>query len=569
MNVEQLTETAQSWTDIDPDLDTQAAGAVLLAGGDTEVLRAHFGGHLRFGTAGMRGAMGPGPNRMNRAVVRRVTRGLSNYLCACVADAPTRGVVLGYDGRHKSRVFADEATAVLRAAGVPVYRFEGVTPTPRVAHALTHLGAAVGIVITASHNPPGDNGYKVYWGDGAQITPPHDRGIAEAIDWTDGAAPALPRAPQLPVPDAVHARYLERVLALRVRACVGARAVYTALHGVAGADMMALMSAAGHEQVFPVAAQMNPDGDFPTVAFPNPEETGALDLAIAQAKDSGADLVLANDPDGDRLGVAVRAADGTYLRLSGDQIGVLLAADLLENSPVAEDRMVATSIVSSTLLSRIAAAHGVAYRETLTGFKWIARAALEHDGRFIMGYEEALGYCVGDVVRDKDGLSAALLFLDLASDCKTAGETVLDRLLGVYRRYGFHGTRQRSVRATGDEGAARIQAAMDTLRANPPTTIGGHAVVRVRDVLSGQGRMMATGDTFTVKLPRSNVLEFLLEGGARVLARPSGTEPKIKFYSEVVCAVQPDDDLDTLARRADGPLDDLAQELLRHAGVDR
>jgi len=341
--------------------------------------------------------------------------------------------------------------------------------------------------------------------------------------------------------------------------------VYTALHGVAWGDLERLLLAAGH-QVDAVDSQAHPDADFPTVSFPNPEEPGALDLAMAQANKTSADLVLANDPDGDRLGVAVPNPDGTWRRLSGDQIGVLLAAELLEHGSKAEDRMVSTSIVSSTLLSRIAQANAVAYRETLTGFKWIARQAILHDGPFVMGYEEALGYCIGDVVRDKDGLSAALVFLDLASACKAAEESLLDRLLAIYRTYGFHATRQVAVRLEGDSGAARIQAAMDALRATPPVDLAGKQVVQVRDVQTGQGRRTGTGETFPVQLPTSNVLEFVLAGGDRVLVRPSGTEPKIKFYFEVCASVGPGDDLVTLEAVAQQRIDAMAKDVLHKAG---
>jgi phosphomannomutase len=529
-----LTRTAQAWVDTDPDPKTKAAGAALIAAGNLEVLEDHFGARLKFGTAGMRGRLGPGPNRMNRALVRRVAAGIGLYLREAVSDTEALTVVIGYDGRHGSAEFAADSAGILLKLGFKVYAFDTVCSTPQLAHAVPFLGAAAGIMVTASHNPPEDNGYKVYWGNGAQIIPPHDQGISAAIDRVDGCPIPFDQTP-LSIPDAVWSDYLDRVMALRVRPSTGIRAVYTAMHGVGWAPLAQVLSAAGHVDIHPVKAQCEPDGDFPTVAFPNPEEPGALDLAIEEAGRVGADIIVANDPDADRLAVALQDKDGRWTRLSGNEVGALLADELLSYGPATPGRMVATTIVSTILLRKIAHAHGAIAGETLTGFKWLANLALAHDGPFVMGFEEALGYSVGEVVRDKDGLSATLLLLDLASKLKESGQTLWDALDRLDRKYGAHRSTQVAIKMTGTEGASAITGAMSDLRANPPTELAGSDVVQLRDLQSRIVLDCKTGASDTVPLPASNVLEFTLEDGSRVLARPSGTEPKIKLYVEVVC----------------------------------
>jgi phosphomannomutase len=394
-------------------------------------------------------------------------------------------------------------------------------------------------MVTASHNPPEYNGYKVYWGNGAQIIPPHDHGIAAAIA-------AIGRTDALPLPglaaaradgrvvdlaEADHDRYLAAIRALRLRPALDDRdgkdlvIAYTPLHGVGTASVEPALAGAGFTALHTEPSQRDPDGDFPTVAFPNPEEKGAMDAVLALARRVGATLVLANDPDADRLCVAVPRDDGGYQVLTGDQVGALLADYLLAGSP-ADRRMVATTIVSSQLLGFLAEAAGADFRETLTGFKWIGNAALDYEaatgGRFVMGYEEALGYSVGPLVRDKDGVSAALLFAELALADRAAGRTVLAHLDDIYRRVGLFLTEQVSLVRPGADGLAAIRATMARVRAAPPTTLAGHAVEAVVDLARGEGG-----------LPPSDVLVFRLAGGRRVIMRPSGTEPKLKSYYEV------------------------------------
>ncbi len=564
----EIRTAAETWMAEDPDPATREAVRALLEEGDPATLREHFGARLEFGTAGIRGPLGPGPNRMNRALVRKVSAGLAETVLATGPDAAERGIVIGYDGRHGSRAFAEDAAAVCATRGLRVWLHDAVVPTPQLAHDVTFLGAAAGVMVTASHNPPADNGYKVYWGNGAQIVPPIDTEISRAIDRLSGPVEAPPLAELggrvQAVPEASLTAYLEEVAALRVRRATGLRIVYSAMHGV-GADLVErVLADAGHTDFHAVPEQRDPDPDFPTVAFPNPEEAGALDLALALAAEVEADVILAHDPDADRLAVAVRH-EGDWVNLSGNQTGVLLADDLLTHGSQAGPRMVATSLVSSTMLSRIAAHHGAAYGETLTGFKWIANLAIEHEaggGRFVMGYEEALGYSIGSVVRDKDGVSAALVLADLAAACKAEGRTLIDQLESLYRRHGFHGTRQESLVMPGVEGATRIAAILDRLRQDPPRTLAGRPLVRVRDLLLGEIRDVRAGEARPTSLPKSNVLDFQFGDDVRILARPSGTEPKIKFYFEVRAPVPPERSLVEVREEVEGQIDALAEALL-------
>jgi phosphomannomutase len=570
--VQPLVDAARRWMETDPDPQTRAATAALLdraARGDAAPLADCFGARLEFGTAGMRGALGPGPNRMNRALVARVAVALGQYLLAAVPDARQRGVAIGYDGRRGSLDFASDSAALLGGMGIPVWLHRTVVPTPLLAFSVTDLGCAAGVMVTASHNPPEDNGYKVYWGNGAQIVPPHDAGIAARLDGLD-ATPALPEHTVdlvRNVPAALLDRYTAAVLGQRVHPGHRVRAVYTAMHGVGYATLRHVLAAAGHDPLIPVPAQVEPDGDFPTVRFPNPEEKGALDLAFAVARDADADLVVAHDPDADRLAVAVPDGRGGFRQLTGNQVGLLLADDLLRHGPALPDRLVATSIVSSCLLPRVAAQVGARCVETLTGFKWIGNAALAWHGPFVFGFEEALGYSVGPVVRDKDGVSAALVLLDLAAWCKAQGRTLSDALEDLYRRVGFSASSQRSLTLPGAEGAARIQALMAALRADPPRSLAGTPVRTLRDVERGTATDLSSGRVSPLDLPPSNVLAFDLEGGDRVLARPSGTEPKIKFYFEVVLPMGEAEPLSAVEARAADRLRALQDALLQPLGL--
>jgi phosphomannomutase len=543
MDAKQLREKVKLWIAQDPDpLTRQELESLLTQGADDE-LSERFSGTLEFGTAGLRGTLGGGPMRMNRAVVRRASAGLAAYLKTTVKDAATRGVVIGYDGRRMSREFAEEAASAVAGAGMVVHLFDNLCPTPMVAYGVLQTNAAAGVMVTASHNPPEYNGYKVYWENGAQIIPPHDKGISKAIDEVG----PLQTLPMPPVEKArrkglvrslgaeLESRYLAEVrkLVLHPEAPRDLEIVSTPLHGVGGTLAKAALGQAGFTRVAPVEAQFEPVGRFPTVRFPNPEEKGALDLAFALARERRADLIIANDPDADRLSVAVPTGTGDYLQLSGDQVGALLAYYLLTEKAGGAERAVVTTIVSSSLLSRMAEGLGLRYAEVLTGFKWIANRALalEAEGaEFVMGYEEALGYTLGRIVRDKDGISAAAVFAELAAFCKSEGKTVLGYLEEIYRRFGLFQSGQHNVVLPGSAGAAQIQEIMKRLRASPPKAVGTAPVNAVRDLLNGI-RRSAEGEQ-AIDLPRSDVLVFELPD-ARITCRPSGTEPKIKYYFEL------------------------------------
>ena len=534
-------EAAEVWLAEDPDPITADELRKLIAAYDSgdpgaqRDLRERFDGSLEFGTAGLRGILGAGPQRMNRVLVRKVSAGLAAYLLKHVPDAKQRGVLIGHDARRNSRVFSEDTARVLGGLGIKVFLAHRPWPTPTTAWAVVAKRACAGVMVTASHNPPAYNGYKVYWGNGAQIIPPHDTGIAAAVAQIGRSDQlAMPELDELrrnglliDLDESLHDEYLDAVVALRAAPELDGRALvtaYTPLHGVGAASVEPGMKRAGFPQIHTVAAQREPDADFPTVAFPNPEEKGAMDRVLALAAEVKADLVLANDPDADRLCVAVPEGAG-YRVLTGDQVGALLADYLLDVTPK-DKRMVATTIVSSQLLGFLARQTGADYRETLTGFKWIGNAAMDferqHAGRFVMGYEEALGYSIGPLVRDKDGVSAAIIFAELAAWNRNRGRSVLDHLDDIYRRVGLFVTEQVSLTKPGTEGMAEIKAAMTEFRQRPPKEIAGNAIEQVLDLARGDGG-----------LPASDVLVFKLAGGRRVIMRPSGTEPKLKSYYEV------------------------------------
>ena len=568
----ELRDRVEAWIARDPDPDTRAELRGLLDG-DADRLAERFDGRLTFGTAGLRGPLGAGPTRMNRVVVRDVTAGMCAHLLATVPDAADRGVVVGRDARHGSREFAVDTAGVLAAAGVRVHLFGEPVPTPLLAFAVRHLGAAAGVQVTASHNPPGDNGYKVYWQDGAQIAPPLDAEISAAIDAVDGPPPVADLGHALigdltgPRTGTVWQAYLAAALAVvsRQRPAPDLRIAYTPLHGVALDLLRGTLHAAGFRDLHVVAAQADADPEFPTVGFPNPEEPGALDLVLALADEVAADLVLANDPDGDRLAVAVR--DGTDWRsLSGDETGCLLAEDLLGRSD--GPATVATTVVSSSLLARIADAHGATHVQTLTGFKWLAREAprAREQGRpLVLAYEQALGVMVGDAVLDKDGVSAALAVADLAARGRADGRTLVDLLDDLARRHGLHATAGRSVRLEGREGL--VVDALSRLREHPPEQVGGAAVAAVED-RSAAVRRHRDGREEPLATPPTDLVGLLLEDGSRLQLRPSGTEPLLKAYGEVVEEVRGDEPVAETRRRAAGRLDELLGEFLRTAGLD-
>jgi phosphomannomutase len=539
-----LIARAKAWLAEDPDAETRAELAELIDAADVTELTARFSGTLQFGTAGLRGELGAGPMRMNRSVVIRAAAGLAAYLNA--RGGRNGLVVIGYDARHKSADFARDTAAVMTGAGLRAAVLPRPLPTPVLAYAIRHLGAVAGVEVTASHNPPRDNGYKVYLGDGSQIVPPADTDIAAEID-------AIASLNDVPRPttgwetldDSVLDAYLARTDAvLAADSPRTARTVYTAMHGVGKDVLLAAFARAGFPEPVLVTEQAEPDPDFPTVAFPNPEEPGAMDLAFARARETNPDLIIANDPDADRCAVAVKD-DTDWRMLRGDEVGALLAAHLVRRGA---QGTFAESIVSSSLLGRIAEKAGLPYEETLTGFKWIARVeGLRY------GYEEALGYCVDpEGVRDKDGITAALLITELASELKEQGRTLLDLLDDLAVEHGLHATDQLSARV---EDLSLITAAMGRLREHPPTHLAGLPIIRTDDLTRG-----------TDKLPPTDGLRYTLDG-ARVIVRPSGTEPKLKCYLEVVVPVAAHADLPAARTRATALLARIKQDLSTAAGI--
>jgi phosphomannomutase len=515
---EQLRRAVEAWLADDPDPDTRTELQALLAAGDEAELADRFRGRLEFGTAGLRGALGAGPMRMNRVVVRRAAAGVAVWLLATDPEGAQRGVVIGYDARHKSDVFAADTAAVLAGAGIRARLFPHVVPTPVLAFAITELRAAAGIMVTASHNPRQDSGYKVYLSEGRQIVAPVDAAISTYID-SVGPTAAIALASDSPLIELLDESPIEAYLAHApsVRLVPDAddvRIAYTALHGVGAAVALAAFARAGLPAPEVVADQCRPDPDFPGLPFPNPEEPGTLDALFDLARREDADIALANDPDADRLGVAVPTADGSWRRLTGDEIGWLLADHILRHT-MGGDRLVVTTLVSSSLLSAMASDAGVRYAETFTGFKWIAQTVLDRPReRFVFGYEQALGYLVARRPLDKDGITAAVLFAEVAAVAKRDGVTLQDRLDALAARFGRHVTAERNVLVA----PTAMAGVMAAVRAAAPSELAGVAVTAVSE------------------FPEAGLVRYQCGSTARVQIRPSGTEPKVKIYVETVGA---------------------------------
>lgn len=521
---------AEAWIAQDPDPETRAELAALVEGvrsGDaaaSDELADRFDTRLAFGTAGLRGEIAAGPNRMNRVLVSQAAAGLAAYLVERARPGEKPSVVVGYDGRKNSAVFARDTAEIMAGAGVRAVLLPRMLPTPVLAFAVRHLDTSAGVMVTASHNPPNDNGYKVYLGGehgGSQIVAPADGEIAAAILRVAETAtvPALARGEFETASEDVVDEYVRRTALVADRPAAQPRVVYTAMHGVGWETTARVLAVAGFDAPAIVSAQISPDPAFPTVAFPNPEEPGAMDLSFAEAREVQAELVIANDPDADRLAIAIpdaSSADG-FRRLSGNEVGLLLgwraarrAADAPGDS--GPNGTLACSIVSSPGLEAIARAYDLDFEATLTGFKWISRAP-----DLVFGFEEALGYLVNpETVRDKDGISAAVAFLSLAAELKAEGRTIADHLDEFVERFGCYASSQVSIRVTD---LSRIGEVMSRLRTSPPSSVGGIRVERIEDLADGFG-----------DLPPSDVLRIVLEGGGRVMVRPSGTEPKLKVY---------------------------------------
>ena len=518
---------------------------------DDNEIKERFYMDLEFGTAGLRGIIGAGTNRMNIYVVRRATQGLANYIAK--VDKKSQGVAIAYDSRHMSPEFAQEAALCLAANGIKAYIFETLRPTPELSFAVRHLGCVAGINVTASHNPPEYNGYKVYWEDGAQITPPHDSGIMGEVkaisDWNtvktmdkeDAVKAGLFEVIGQAVDDAYMAELKKQIIHMDAIQAEGRnlKIVYTPLHGTGNIPARRILKELGFENVYVVPEQELPNGDFPTVSYPNPEAAEAFELGLKLAKEVDADIVLATDPDADRLGVRVKDKNGEYHDLTGNMSGCLLANYELSqrkavNGSLPEDGALVKTIVTTNLADAIAKGYNVNLIEVLTGFKYIGQQILGFEnsgkGTYLFGFEESYGCLIGTYARDKDAIVATMALCEAAAYYKTQGKTLWDAMIDMYEEFGYYKDAIQAVTMKGIEGLQKIQEIMTTLRQNPPAEFAGHKVTAVRDYKLDEITDLATGEKKPTGLPNSNVLYYELTDDAWVCVRPSGTEPKVKFY---------------------------------------
>jgi len=543
-------EIYESWL-ANPYFDEDTKAELKAIADDDNEIKERFYKDLEFGTAGLRGIIGAGTNRMNIYTVRKATQGLANYILT--QGKQKQGVAIAYDSRHMSPEFADESARCLAANGIKAYVFETLRPTPELSYAVRKLGCAAGINITASHNPPEYNGYKVYWEDGAQITPPHDAGIMDEVrqvtDYgqvkTMDAEAAVLAGLYETIGKGIDDPYIEELkkMILHPEAIEAAaedlKIVYTPLHGTGNIPVRRVLSELGFKHVYVVPEQELPDGDFPTVSYPNPEAKEAFALGLKMAEELDADLVLATDPDADRLGVYVKDAQtGEYHSLTGNMSGCLIGEyEISQRKAVKglpEDGALVKSIVTTNLADAIADSYGIQLCEVLTGFKYIGQKMLEFEtkgiGTYLFGLEESYGCLPGTYCRDKDAVAASMVLCEAAAFYKTQGKTLWDAMIDLYEKYGYYKDDVKSITLAGIEGLEKIQTIMNTLRDNAPAEIGGYKVARVRDYKKGIITDMSDGSEIPAGLPESNVLYYDLPDAAWVCVRPSGTEPKVKFY---------------------------------------
>jgi phosphoglucomutase len=534
-----------------PGMPADLADELNSIAGDEDAITDRFYRELEFGTGGLRGVIGTGTNRMNVYNIRKATQGLANYIAK--VDKKSQGVAIAYDSRHMSPEFAQEAALCLAANGIKAYIFETLRPTPELSFAVRHLGCVAGINVTASHNPPEYNGYKVYWEDGAQITPPHDSGIMGEVkaisDWNtvktmdkeDAVKAGLFEVIGQAVDDAYMAELKKQIIHMDAIQAEGRnlKIVYTPLHGTGNIPARRILKELGFENVYVVPEQELPNGDFPTVSYPNPEAAEAFELGLKLAKEVDADIVLATDPDADRLGVRVKDKNGEYHDLTGNMSGCLLANYELSqrkavNGSLPEDGALVKTIVTTNLADAIAKGYNVNLIEVLTGFKYIGQQILGFEnsgkGTYLFGFEESYGCLIGTYARDKDAIVATMALCEAAAYYKTQGKTLWDAMIDMYEEFGYYKDAIQAVTMKGIEGLQKIQEIMTTLRQNPPAEFAGHKVTAVRDYKLDEITDLATGEKKPTGLPNSNVLYYELTDDAWVCVRPSGTEPKVKFY---------------------------------------
>ena len=543
-------ENYEQWL-ANPYFDAQTKAELESIKGNEKEIEDRFYMDLEFGTAGLRGVIGAGTNRMNIYTVRKATQGLANYIAQ--KDAKAQGVAIAYDSRNMSPEFAEEAALCLAANGIKAYIFDALRPTPELSFAVRKLGCIAGINITASHNPPEYNGYKVYWEDGAQITPPHDKGIMSEVkaitDYsvckTMSKEEAVAAGAYEVIGEAIDDAYMEELKKQVIHQdAINAMAkelkiVYSPLHGTGNVPARRVLKELGFENVYVVKEQELPDGNFPTVSYPNPEAKEAFELGLKLAKEVDADLVLATDPDADRLGVYVKdAKSGDYKVLTGNMSGCLLADyEITQRKEVyglPEDGYLIKTIVTTNMADAIAKANGVGLIEVLTGFKFIGQQILGFEtsgkGEYLFGFEESYGCLIGTHARDKDAIVATMALCEAAAYYKTQGKTLWDAMIGMYEKYGYYKDDIQSITLKGIEGLEKIQQILETLRKNPPVKIGAYEVLRARDYKADTIKDLATGEVTATGLPNSNVLYYELSEDAWLCVRPSGTEPKVKFY---------------------------------------
>ncbi|WP_439879828.1 phospho-sugar mutase [Pontibacter sp. MBLB2868] len=569
-----IRQKIDSWLAGNYDEATKNEITGMLDRGEDEALSDAFYKDLEFGTGGLRGIMGAGSNRMNRYTLGMATQGLCNYLKQNFPDEQVK-VAIAHDCRNNSDNFARIAAEIFSANDIKVYLFNELRPTPELSFSIRHLGCQSGVVVTASHNPKEYNGYKVYWNDGAQVTSPHDKNIIAEVNKITSIDEvkfeAKPENIQM-IGKEVDEAYMERVLGLSVSKDAIKRQhdlkiVYSSIHGTGITLVPEVLKRFGFTNVHVVQEQAEPNGNFPTVIYPNPEEKEAMTLALNKAKEIDADLVMATDPDSDRVGIAVKNLKGEFVLLNGNQTGALLINYLLQAwqnaGKLTGKEFVVKTIVTTDLIKDIADSYNVTMYETLTGFKYIAEVIREKEGKevYIGGGEESYGYMIGDFVRDKDGISACALIAEMAAVAKDKGQSLFEMMVEMYQKYGFYKEELVSFTKKGQRGAEEIQQMMADMRSNPPQSIAGSNVVEINDYKTSTRKLVLTTEEQKLKLESSNVLQYLTEDGSKISARPSGTEPKIKFYISVNEPLHSTSDYDKVEQQLNQKIEQILKDL--------
>ena len=575
MNIDpQILSKAEKWLTTGFDEQTRTRVKNMIEN-DPQDLIESFYKDLEFGTGGLRGIMGIGTNRMNKYTVGMATQGLANYLKKMFSRKDEIKVAIACDSRNNSDYFARITAEVFSANGIKVFLFESLRPTPELSFAIRHLGCSSGVVITASHNPKEYNGYKAYWDDGAQLIPPHDKNVISEVQQIGSIDQVnfngnedLIEMIGKDVDDAYLSKVKEQSLSPEVvQRQKDLKIIYTPLHGTGAVMVPEALKMFGFENVTVVEEQAVPDGDFPTVKSPNPEEPAALEIALEKARDIDADLVMATDPDADRVGIAVKNLDGEFVLLNGNQAASLLLHYVLNkwsaNGKLTGKEYIVKTIVTSELLSDIAAKYDVPCYDVLTGFKWIADIIKQNEGEktFIAGGEESYGYMVGDFVRDKDAVSSCAMIAETAAWAADNGKSLYQLLIDIYLEFGFYKERLVSIVRKGKSGSEEIRAMMERFRVSPPESLNNSKIIRVKDYLTLENKNLETGKTDEIDLPNSNVLQFFLADGSKISMRPSGTEPKIKFYFGVKEALKNRDDYDSVNAGLESRIESLIKDL--------